>query len=346
MKKLLVGSMLAVSLLFAGQGDYKAELTGTVGGVMPEGNLDLDDQLSFGLRFGTYVEDKFFDMVEFGYERVNSADYENSSSDTNINRFFVDIVKEYDLNKDTALYSLVGVGYENIRNPLFENEDDGFVQYGLGLKHWINENFALKAEARHAITFEGNNNLFYTLGFVVPFGKKEQPLPVVQEEKVEPAPVVVMEPKKEEPKPVVIDNDTDKDGVLNAQDKCPNTPKGVVVSADGCVKLIRLHVNFDYDKYDVKSQEMEKINQVIEFMKLHNDYSVVLDGHTDSKGSEAYNDKLAKKRADAVAAVLVNSGIAQDKITTNSFGELKPVATNDTDEGRAQNRRVDAHFEK
>lgn len=344
MKRLLVGSMLAASLLFAGQGDYKAELTATVGGVKPEGNLDLDEQLSLGLRFGTYVEDKFFDILEFGFERVNSADYENSTSDTNINRFFVDIIKEYDINKDTALYALAGMGFENIRNPLFENEDDGFVQYGLGVKHWLNENFALKAEARHAITFEGNNNLFYTLGFVIPFGKKEAPMPVVQEEKAEPAPVVV-EPKQEEPK-VVENNDHDNDGVLNAEDKCPNTPAGVVVSEDGCVKLIRLNVNFDFDKFAVKSAEMVKINQVIEFMKAHSDYSVVLDGHTDSKGSEAYNEKLAQKRADAVAAVLVKNGIAQEKITANSFGELKPVATNDTEDGRAQNRRVDAHFSK
>lgn len=345
MKKLLLSTVLASSLLFGGQGDYKAELTATVGGVKPEGNLDLDNQLNFGLRFGTYVEDMFFDVLEFGFERVNSADYENSTSETNINRFFVDVIKEYDINKDTALYGLAGIGFENFRNPLFENEDDGFLQYGVGIKHWLSESFALKAEARHAVTFEGNNNLFYTLGFVIPFGKKEQPMPVVKEEpKAVVAPVVV-EPKKEEPK-VVENMDHDNDGVENKLDECPNTPAGAVVDNNGCVKLIRLHVNFDFDKFDVKPAQMEKINKVIEFMKEHSDYSVVLDGHTDAKGSEKYNQKLAQKRADAVANILVSNGIAKEKITTNSFGETQPVVSNDTEDGRAQNRRVDAHFTK
>ncbi|MBE0491233.1 MAG: OmpA family protein [Sulfurospirillum sp.] len=341
MKKIVLSLALASSLLFAAN-DHSVEMMATIGGVKPEGNLDLKNQLNFGLRFGTFVEDKFFDMIEFGIERVNSADYKNSTSDTSINRFFVDLIKEYPITEATSWYGLAGVGYENIRTPLFANDDDSFVQYGIGLKHWINENFALKAEARHGITFEGNNNLFYTLSFVIPFGEKKQPIqaqPVVQPQPAPaPAPVFVPAP--------VVDDDIDKDGVPNALDKCPNSPKNQIVNQDGCMKVIRLHVNFDYDSAKVQTQELKKIYEVIEFMIANPDFSVTLDGHTDAKGSQKYNQALGLKRANAMAKLLESKGISAAKITTNSYGEDNPVASNDDEAGRAMNRRVDAHFDK
>ena len=353
MKKIIFSLLVAVGVLFGAQGDHKAEVMGTLSGVKPEGNLDMEDSLALGLRFGTYVEDKFFDMLEFGFERAHSVDYENSTEDTHINRLFVNIVKEYDLTKDTALYALAGIGFENIRNPLLDNDDDGFIQYGGGIKHWLSDDFALKAEVRHAVTFENHNNLFYTLGFVIPLGKKVKEAPVVQ--KVEEAPVVQkVEEKVPSSKPVVkkiepakvVDTDTDKDGVINSEDKCPTTPKNTVVTKDGCMKVINLHVNFDYDKYDVKSNEMAKIMKVIEFMIANPDYVVILDGHTDARGTQEYNYALGLKRAKAVENILVGKGISLDKIMIKSLGEEQPIASNETEEGRAQNRRVDAHFMK
>jgi len=70
------------------------------------------------------------------------------------------------------LYGLAGVGYEDYTNAMFNNEDGGFIQYGAGVKHWVTEQFALKAELRHGITFDADNNLFYSLGFAIPFGKR------------------------------------------------------------------------------------------------------------------------------------------------------------------------------
>lgn len=350
MKKIALSLVLASSMML-GAPSHLAEVTATIGGVKPEGNLDLEDQLSLGLRFGTYVEDKFFDMLEVGLERVNAADYENSSVDTNINRFFVNIIKEYDIAKDTSLYGLVGMGYENIRTPLFENDDDGFVQYGIGLKYWVNDNFALKAEARHGITFEGNNNLFYTLGFTIPLGKKAEPIPapVVTTPQPQPQQAVTQMIVQEEPKPlvaVVVNEDHDNDGVPNVQDKCPQTQSNIVVGDDGCAKVIRLHVSFDFDKYEISSEQLAKIKEVADFMQANSHYTVALHGHTDAKGSEAYNEKLGAKRAEAVAKVLIRSGIAKERIVTKSFGETAPIFDNDTEEGRAQNRRVDANFNK
>ncbi|WP_024954140.1 OmpA family protein [Sulfurospirillum arcachonense] len=343
MKKILLCLVVVTTLAFAGQGDYKSEMTATVGGVKAEGNLDLENALNLGLRYGVYVEDTFFDMFEVGFERSSDVDYDNSSEDTDINRFFVNLVKEYDVAKDTALYALVGLGYENYRNPMFDNDDDGFFQYGIGVKQWITDQFALKAEVRHGINFDGDNNLFYNLGFVIPFGKKvKDEMPIKSEPVVEQKsePVVIEEPKK------VISVDDDKDGVLNENDKCPTTKMGKIVDKDGCVKIVRLHVNFAYDKVEISSSYVIKIQEVADFMNENEDYTVVLEGHTDSKGTEQYNQKLSEKRAMAVSKVLVDLGIAKERISTVGYGESKPIATNETEDGRAKNRRVDASYNK
>lgn len=349
MKKVLLSLVVASTLAFAGQGDYKSELSFHVGGVTPEGNLDLENELNLGLRFGVYVEDKFFDMVEAGFERASDVEYDNSTQDTDINRFFVNIIKEYDLTKDTALYGLAGVGFENYRNPQFDNDDDGFVQYGGGLKHWVTDEFALKAEVRHGITFGGDNNLFYSLGFVIPFGKRANEVVVKQPEpiaaKVEPKPVVKKEPIKEV-KPVVVPRDDDKDGVTNNIDRCLTTPAGRVVDENGCMKVITLRINFAFDKSNVPSNYSAILNETNDFMNEHKSYKMLLQGHTDSKGTVKYNQALSEKRALAVKNTLVRIGMSKDRVSTIGYGETKPIMSNETEEGRSENRRVDAVFNK
>ena len=156
------------------------------------------------------------------------------------------------------------------------------------------------------------------------------------------------------PKGVKVDSDgcpldSDGDGVPDYLDKCPNTPKGVKVDANGCppvAKTIELKVNFDFDRSEVKPQYMDQIQKVAEFMKANPKASAVIEGHTDSVGTEEYNLKLSARRANAVAKILTEKyGIAMDRMTAQSLGETKPIASNDTDEGRAQNRRIYAHIE-
>lgn len=238
------------------------------------------------------------------------------------------------MTPEAALYALVGLGYEDVSNEQLDNKSNMFAQYGGGVKYWVTDNFALKAEVRHAIKFDhGDNNMFYSLGFVIPFDAKSAP--VVAKAAPVAAPVAAPAPK-----------DSDGDGVYDDKDKCPNTPKGTVVDADGCTKIIRLHVKFDFDKSTVKPEFMPEIQKVADFMKQNPGYNVVLEGHTDSKGSDAYNMKLSDQRAKAVAKALSTLGVAGAKVTTEAYGESKPVATNDTEAGRAENRRVDAIFKK
>jgi OOP family OmpA-OmpF porin len=85
--------------------------------------------------------------------------------------------------------------------------------------------------------------------------------------------------------------------------------------------------------------------RAVEALKAEGGVAVIVEGHTDSVGSDAYNKKLSLRRADAVRQYLVKHGIPADRITAEGFGESSPVASNDTEDGRAQNRRVELRVE-
>ena len=100
-------------------------------------------------------------------------------------------------------------------------------------------------------------------------------------------------------------------------------------------------LNFDFDKSVVKPQYFEMLHKFIEYVNF-NDYEVVIEGHTDSKGTNAYNMALGMRRAQSVKAKLLEFGMDPSRIVgTVSKGEEEPVAANTTDEGRAQNRRIE-----
>lgn len=334
MKKIAI-ALVAATALFAADSAYNYELTPTIGGVHPEGNLGTNDHAAIGLRVGRNLENFFLDQVELGFNYSNNI--KEFGEKGNATRYFVNVIKDFGLTSNLSLYGLLGAGWEDVSAKFVDNEDGGFGQYGLGLKYKVTDNFALRAEAVDAIKFEhGDHNLFYTLGFAVGFGEKA-------------APVVAAAPEPKPMMPKAVNLDDDNDGVLNDVDKCPNTPAGVVVDETGCEKVIVLRdigVNFAFDSYKVTPKYLEEIKKVAEFMSENPGYRVVLEGHTDSVGAEAYNQKLSEKRANAVAKALEGLGVSANKITTVGYGELKPIADNKTKEGRAENRRVEAKFNK
>ena len=135
--------------------------------------------------------------------------------------------------------------------------------------------------------------------------------------------------------------DTDQDGVYDAEDQCPGTPQGARVSANGCWSLN--HVLFDFDKSVIKPAAHPVLDEVVAILKKNPAMSVELQGHTDNIGSEAYNLGLSLRRAQAVAAYLVDQGILRNRLATTGLGYSQPVALNGTKYGRALNRRVEIH---
>ncbi len=109
---------------------------------------------------------------------------------------------------------------------------------------------------------------------------------------------------------------------------------------------VELDVKFDFDRAEVKSGSYDDIRNLADFMKEYGQTSTVVEGHTDSVGTDAYNQRLSERRANAVRDVLVNQhGLDSSRIEAVGYGESRPVADNATEEGRAINRRVEAEVE-
>ena len=131
--------------------------------------------------------------------------------------------------------------------------------------------------------------------------------------------------------------DSDGDGVTDDLDQCPDTPAGAPVNDKGC--WIIDNVEFDFNKYNIKSEFVPSLVEIADVMKNNPMLTVRIDGHTDNIGTEEYNMQLGNKRALAARQYLIDQGVAAERISTDSFGYSRPAATNATDWGRARNRR-------
>lgn len=138
--------------------------------------------------------------------------------------------------------------------------------------------------------------------------------------------------------------DTDGDGVFDYRDQCPNTPAGVAVNNNGCEleQNYRLQgVTFEFDSAKLTAEAEARLNDDVQILLRHSDLMVEIAGHTDSVGPESYNEGLSLRRAQSVKDYLVGKGANAANLTVKGYGESDPVATNDTEAGRAQNRRVE-----
>jgi len=107
-------------------------------------------------------------------------------------------------------------------------------------------------------------------------------------------------------------------------------------------QVVRLNnVFFDFDKWDLRSESFIELNRVVKLLNENPSIVIEMSAHTDSRGSDEYNFKLSDNRARSVMEYIISKGIDPSRITSHGYGETKPVATNDTDDGRQLNRRVE-----
>jgi OOP family OmpA-OmpF porin len=135
-----------------------------------------------------------------------------------------------------------------------------------------------------------------------------------------------------------LDGDSDGDGVPDSKDKCPDTPKGAIVDKDGCWAF--RGVSFGFDQSAIKLNSNPVFENSITVLQQNPEITVELQGHTDSTGTNEYNQGLSERRATTVKQHLINSGINESRLSTKGFGEESPISSNSTKEGRADNRRV------
>ena len=244
-----------------------------------------------------------------------------------------------------------------------DNDDSALLNYGVGLRYDIPYyGIAVKGDVRHLFSInDKENDVMYTLGLAMPLGKKYSEnivakVPVIEEEIIPVVPVVdgdddndgVLNSKDlcpdSLPGAVVnengCENDDDNDSVVNRLDKCPNTSEGVTVNAEGCVATINLNINFDTNSDTVKSTYNAKLQEFAAILNENTKLKATIEAHTDSRGSDTYNQKLSERRAASAVKALEGLNISPDRLQSIGYGETQPIASNDTKEGRTENRRV------
>lgn len=137
----------------------------------------------------------------------------------------------------------------------------------------------------------------------------------------------------------VVHVDSDGDGAFDDIDECPDTPVGAIVDDRGC--WVVKGVQFDYKKWNVKPQFNSNLDNIENILKNNTGLNIRIEGHTDDVGSMKYNIGLSGKRAQAIKDYLVDKGIDSSRITTKGLGFSQPIAGNDTPKGRALNRRAE-----
>ncbi|MZR61549.1 OmpA family protein [Alcanivorax sp. DP30] len=144
---------------------------------------------------------------------------------------------------------------------------------------------------------------------------------------------------------VVAEADSDGDGIPDSRDKCPNTLAGGKVDGDGCLLKNQTisfnNIGFELNSAKITASSRPTLDKLAESLQSQTDFNVEIAGHTDSTGSAEYNETLSDKRANSVREYLINKGVAEDRLTSRGYGEVDPVASNETASGRAMNRRVE-----
>ena len=372
---LLLPALLLGSASFADDAQFKYEISPMIGYNLSEGNIGMknDGFFTAGLEVQANTPGSKI-SPELSVFYTPGADYDGGKKDTDILRVAFNGVYTFDKMDMFTPFAKLGAGYENVSDEVTSNQSGFFADAGAGVKIPFAKSWALKAEAIYLAKIGNShnqtvdNNLMALVGLTYSFGEvakpapKEEPKPVIVEEVAIVAVVAETDSDGDgiydsldkcpntpagstvgvDGCPVVLDND--HDGVLNENDLCPDTPVGEKVDAHGCPIAIDLHITFANDSSVVPASADNILNKYAEFLKNNPYYSAKIVGYTDDRGSAAYNQKLSERRAKAVMNALIERGVNPAQLSAIGMGELNPVASNDTPEGRAQNRRIEAEL--
>lgn len=349
MKKNLLGLALlgAVSLsqvASAQEFDDRWYLSGTVGILGTDSErLDANNDLLFGIGVGKRVSPNF--GLELSLDRsspsldinpfTGDVNWDLTSAFINGRYYFVKEGRNWDpflvggigaTRHDVAIYegtewaAKLGAGIETDRRKRVDYRVEAGVRYD---SH--NENDQVVGDIGSFMDYYAAASVLVKLGDLVA--------------PVEPTP----------PAPTCDTLDGDGDGVNDCNDKCPNSQAGEVIGADGCAVKLTIDlkgVNFDFDKATLRPDAVVILDEAVAVLQKYPQLRVEVAGHTDSKGKDAYNQALSERRAQAVYDYLTGKGIDASRLVgPNGYGETRPIDTNDTEEGRANNRRTELNVQ-
>lgn len=359
LRKLLfiaVGSALCAQAAMA-QSEYDDRwmLTPYAGVNFNDQKRDADNALVLGVGIGRFINSRVFldlDVMRTAADlQKRSGNWESMDVGFNARVFLGDVEREgwrpYALLGLRSIRSEVDVPGGNISGRNWG------MHAGAGLQTVISDKVSFRGEVAYRydaddesiIGQDDYSDWLTTVGLSYAFGERAS-TPAIEREVQD-----MGEPNTEPmldapaPAPAPMSDDSDGDGVKNASDKCPDTARGTMVDrTTGCevAEVIDLRgVNFDFDRCTLRSDAVAILNNAVDVLKSHS-LRVSVEGHTDAVGTDAYNEVLSECRAKVVYDYLLSNGVVQDNLTGHKgFGESMPIDTNDTAEGRANNRRTE-----
>lgn len=236
-------------------------------------------------------------------------------------------------------YLLAGLGavYDDV-TPDSLDDTNPYVNAGLGLLSppISRNNLRLRIDARYVNSdfVSGVDDIQYGLGLEIPLWQERVVERVVEK-------IIYQEVEVAAPEPA----DSDNDGVIDASDECPDTLDGSEVDAHGCAiekQVIVLNgIQFASSSDKLLDNSFAHLDDVARAMHAQPSMRVEIAGHTDASGPAAMNQNLSERRAESVRTYLLKQGVPATRMEARGYGENFPVTSNETPEGRAQNRRVE-----
>jgi OOP family OmpA-OmpF porin len=309
MKKFVLGitclifSFTIGNVAFAQEPELSYYITPYIGYTWFDNDQDVDDDPAYGLRFG-YNFTKYFGLEASVEYTDTNYDTDNDSRSVNIGNYRLDGI--FNLLPDNQLVPFVfaGVGGQYIDYPSGnDNRNAATVNYGAGLKFFVDENVALRADIRQIHVFQNiddiddRRDIEATLGITYYFGGPEvQPAPTPAPISQAPAaPMVAEQPAVTEVEPEVV----------------------VLVFED---------IHFDFDSSTLKPEAKTILKRNIQLLKDNPRTQIRLAGYTSASGSPEYNQRLSERRANAVKDYLINEGIiTEDRLSIVGYGEMRPA---------------------
>ncbi len=313
----VIGSLVAATSFGAlAQGQGAVEVEGFVNRYFTDSQRDFahDEGNLFGGSIGYYLTDDV--ELALSYGEYHDLRGEGTRGSKNIKGNLTDLKAIYHFGQPGVglrPYVSAGFGHQSIGDANGGGRNNSTLAIaGAGAKYYFTENFYARTgvEALYNID-QGDTEWQAGVGVGLNFGGGSKPAPA-------PAPVAAAPEPMPEPAP------------------------------EPALETVRveLDVKFDFNKDNVKEESYGDIKNLADFMNQYPQTTTTVEGHTDSVGSDAYNQKLSERRANAVRNVLVNQyGVDASRVNTAGYGETRPVADNATDAGRAINRRVEAEVE-
>lgn len=292
-----------------------------------------DDVVGGAIGFGYSLSEHF--NLEFDMQKLNMDGDPSGNPDQDQTAVNLNLMNIYNRSGLFAPYLLAGAGVVNTDiDDGSPDGDDLQLQGGAGvLTRLWGDRLSLRTEVlyRWQDASSSLSDVLVNAGFSVALGSKPVVATPVVAAAVVAAPVVAAAPKP---------SDTDGDGVVDGSDQCPDTPKGERVGPQGCSCDVTRQLQFKVDSAELTDEDKAILDEVAANLTRLKFISGTVVGHTDSTGSDAYNQGLSQRRAQTVATYLEGKGIGAGRLAVKGAGESEPIADNATKDGRALNRRV------